>query len=97
VFDSIQRQFIKAQLMAGQPNHAAGKRIIQELLKNKAIPLLEFISIVKDSKLTDRLLQSNIFSYNAATMIVTFHSRATEVFAAQNPQFQLDSSKVKSE
>ncbi|GES97913.1 P-loop containing nucleoside triphosphate hydrolase protein [Rhizophagus clarus] len=89
VLGAVNQNFHQAQMMEGEDNHVIGKVIIQELVKNNKIHFDAFIKLVNNKRIADELLQANVFSYNPESRIVTFQSRATEVFVRESPEFSL--------
>jgi hypothetical protein len=89
VLGTVNYNFHQARMMEGERNHVIGKRIIQELVKNEKIDFDAFIKLVNNEQIADELLQANVFSYDPESRLVTFQSRATEVFVRESPEFSL--------
>ncbi|GES87265.1 P-loop containing nucleoside triphosphate hydrolase protein [Rhizophagus clarus] len=89
VLSTVNQNFHQAQMMEGEDNHVIGKVIIQELVKNNKIHFDAFIKLINNKRIADELLQANVFSYNPECRIITFQSRATEVFVRESPEFSL--------
>src|SRR5687767_209624 len=87
VLGAVNHDFHQARMMKGERNHIIGKVIIQELVKNEKIHFDKFIMLVNNESIADELLQANVFSYNPKSRIVTFQSRATEVFVRESRIF----------
>ncbi|CAI2195112.1 2983_t:CDS:2 [Funneliformis geosporum] len=86
VFYSVENDFHQAQIMKGEVNHAIGNVIVEELVKNEKIEYSEFIELVNNKEIADKLIQANVFSYNPENNFVTFQSRAKEIFVKENPR-----------
>ncbi|CAI2186984.1 17541_t:CDS:2, partial [Funneliformis geosporum] len=89
VLGVVNHNFHQARMMKGERNHVIGKVIVQELVKNEKIHFDTFIQLVNNEQIADELLQANVFSYNPESSIVTFQSRATEVFVRESPEFSV--------
>ncbi|CAI2188022.1 12924_t:CDS:2, partial [Funneliformis geosporum] len=84
VFYSIENDFHQTQIMKGELNHAIGNVIVKELVKNEKIEYDEFIKLVNNKEIADKLIQANVFSYNLENNFVTFQSRTKEIFVKEN-------------
>ncbi|RHZ80064.1 hypothetical protein Glove_139g39 [Diversispora epigaea] len=86
VLGVVSENFDQAEIEVGGSNYAAGKRVIQELMKNEKIDFHTFKKLVNDKQMADALLQANVFSYNPKSKIITFQSRATKLFVGEHPE-----------
>ncbi|CAI2191227.1 6313_t:CDS:2, partial [Funneliformis geosporum] len=84
VFYSIENDFHQAQIMKSEVNHAISNVIVDELVKNEKIEYDEFIKLVNNKEIADKLIQANVFSYNLENNFVTFQSRTKEIFVKEN-------------
>ncbi|CAI2192144.1 16767_t:CDS:2, partial [Funneliformis geosporum] len=75
VFYSIENNFHQAQIMKSEVNHAIGNVIVEKLVKNEKIEYDEFIKLVNNKEIADKLIQANVFSYNLENNFITFQSR----------------------
>ena len=87
VLDSISSNCHQALIMEGEEYHVIGKVIIQKLLLNDKIHYDTFVKLVNNKQIADKLIQANVFSYNPESKMVTFQSRATEVYARESKKF----------
>ncbi|RHZ82895.1 hypothetical protein Glove_103g267 [Diversispora epigaea] len=85
VFRTINHNFHQALIKKGEKNNAIGKLIIRKLMKNEKTDYDAFVELVNNKEIVDVLIQANVLSCNPISEIITFQSRATEVFMGEHP------------
>lgn len=61
-------------MLLKQSKFEHGKRVIQELLKQKKIGLEEYYNLVNDEIVANHFLSANVFSFDPVSKTVSFQS-----------------------
>jgi len=71
-------------MIPGSPCYNFAKKIIQVILKDGQIDLFDYYEIINDSTVTDRMLATNVFSFNSNSFTITFKSKLVENYILVN-------------